>query len=446
MATWKRILTEGDVGPGSLTDTSLATHNQFLTSNRRIVAEKSRVLEILGDADEGDAFNSPKIAKFSAVGGDNGSIAEFFGETVISPYKSGGNSFDQGFLKFLENPTQGTQGVSVFAPYALSADESFSLPPVPDNLNKGHFLTLEEVSGFDWDHEWKWKRTEDLTEVGGGSQAGVVVGEADADKFLMLVHDVDANELKKMDIQELYAAITVSLFQALVDAGFGSNELYTGTGGASGDINNDGVVSTADLLEFLTQYGLAETASPTIVELTTCPLTDHEGDGFGVLKKLDIGTGDAAVTTGDFNVNVNVGQDHFTITEGLNNSLTQYPNKTIFVEPADGFETSAITISLAGLVQETVHLYVRIEGFTSGGSQINSATEDYLLASINPVTIPGPQTYPIPITEIPGNISGINGTGGSAVASLRISFHAQSSSGFVVGVGIEGIKFKLAVS
>lgn len=446
MATWKRILTEGDVGPGSLTDTSLATHNQVLESNRRIVAEKARFLEILGDADTGDVFTSPKIAKFSAVGGDNGSIAEFFGETVISPYKSGGSSFNQGFLKFLENPTQGTQGVSVFAPYALSDDESFSLPPVPSNLNKGHFLTLEEVSGFDWDHEWKWKRTEDLEEVGGGTQAGVVVGEADPDKFLMLVHDVDANELKKMDIQELYAAITVSLFQALVDAGFGSNELYTGSGGLSGDVNNDGVVSSGDLLEFLTQFGMIESASPTIVELTTCPLTDHEGGGFSVLKKLDIGTGDAAVTTGDFNVNVNVGQDHFTITEGLNNSLTQYPNKTIFVEPADGFETSAITISLAGLVQETVHLYVRIEGFSAGGSQINAATEDYLLTSINPTQVPGPQTYPIPITEIPGNISGINSTGGGAVASLRISFHAQSASGFVFGVGIEGIKFKLAVS
>jgi hypothetical protein len=445
MATWKRILTEDDVGTGTLTDTSLATHDQILSSNREIVAERGRALQILGDDGPADTVLSPKVAKFSAVNGDGTSLTQLFGHTLIKGYQSGGVNHGQGFLSITEHPSQGGSYISVFAPYSLPSSQSFSLPPVPSNLNKGHFLTLAEIEGYDWDHEWVWKRTEDLEEVGDGTQAGVIVGEADPDKFLMLVHDVDANELKKMDIQELYAAITVSLFQALVDAGFGSNELYTGTGGLLGDLNGDGSVSTADLLNFLTQFGQIEQADPTIVELTTCPLTSSSSN-FSVAKKLDIGNGDAAVTNGDFNVTVNVAQDHFVISEGVNNSLTQYPNKTVFIEPADGFSGGSVKINKNTAAVDTLELYVRLEAFSTNGSQINAATEDYLLATIPTQSVPGAYDYAIPVTEIPGNVSGINNGGSGAVASVRVSFVAQSQTGYITGVGIEGIKFKLAVS
>ena len=288
-------------------------------------------------------------------------------------------------------------------------------------------------------------------EGGAGEQGGVVVGQAQPGSFLMVVHDVAENKLKKLDIQELYAAITVELFQALIDAGYGSQEAYSGTGGLIADLNNDGSVSTADLLEFLTSFGAIESADPTTVTLTSTPLTADPSNNFFSPVKLDIGSGDAAVNSGDFTTIINVELDHFTISEGLNNSLTQYPNKSIVIKPAAGFETGAITIVKGTTVNTTANLYMRVRAFKPDGQPLNGVDgELYLLESIYAPYI-GVNSYAISEQQISGNVLGINDSAnGDPCASLKISYEIQDVStgggGYLNSAKIEGIEFQLTTN
>ncbi|MAN61861.1 MAG: hypothetical protein CMI60_07920 [Parvibaculum sp.] len=450
MAQWKRILTEGDVGPGTATDTSLGTHDQTLTGSRVINAANSSTLFIKGDDGPGDV-QSPFIARFSATAGDSSSTTELFGQVGIRTFQSGGAHFDQGYIKFYENDTNGEDGVSVYAPADSNNGfaQTFALPLSPET-SQGHFLTLEDSAGTPYAKKWVWKNTPSLpvVEGGAGEQGGVVVGQADAGSFLMVVHDVAENKLKKLDIQELYAAITVELFQALIDAGYGSQEAYTGTGGQIADLNNDGSVSTADLLEFLTAFGGIESADPTTVILTSTPQT-ADSNGFQSPVKLDIGTGDAAVNSGDFTTIINVELDHFTISEGLNNSLTQYPNKSIVIKPAVGFETGAITLGTATPVTVTAKLYIRVKAFKPDGQPLNGNDgELFLLESITTQGIPGFYSYPISEHQISGDVLGINDSAnGDPCASLKISYEIQDvSGGFLSSAKIDGIEFQLTTN
>jgi hypothetical protein len=446
MATWQRILTTADLGDGSVTDTSLATHNQNLSGNRIIGAQNSTNLTIKGDSGSLDSL-SPLIARFSAVNGDSTSVTELFGSVQIRPFQSGGNTFNQGALSIYEAGSNGENFISVFAPTSLSSSHSFALPIGPPDLNnKGYFLTLEDSSGELYTSKWVWKTIIDTPEIegGAGEPAGSVVGSADPDKFYMLVHDADSDSLKHMDIQELYGAITTSLFQALIDSGYGSTEAYTGTSGLLGDINNDGQVSTGDLLEFLTQFGQVETASPTTVTITSTPPTSGP---FDLGQVLDIGAGDAAVNSGDFATTVNVAQDWFTIEEGLNNALTQYPNKTIVVEPASGYTNNALFVQVNTIVVESVTFSIRVQSYNDAGEELSD--EEYILHTFNTTGTPGDNYYGFPLVSIPGDQLGINGPNspaGTGVASIKVRFLIKDEAGWVGSAGINGIKFSLTVT
>ena len=452
MATWKRILTEGDVGPGTATDTSLATHDQILAGTRIINAASSSVLTIKGDDLAGGDNLSSFVAEFSAPAGNGSSTILLYGQVGIKPFQWGGNQGEQGYLKFFEHAPNGASGISVYAPQSLASDQGFALPASPADAGSGQFLTLESSSSTPYTSKWVWKKTPDLAEIvgGAGEPSGSVVGEADPDKYLMIVHDVDAQELKKMDIQELYGAITTSLFQALIDAGYGSTEAYTGTSGLLGDINGDGSVSAADLLEFLTQFGAIETAEPLTIDfIDTVLMGTAQLDGVdqsGVL--IDIGTGDTTVDNGAFSVTVDLGTDEWTITEGINNALLQYPNKTVTIEPiASPTNGSGVRFGTSTPVYDNVKLYLEVTAFNENNNYMSDS--EYLIHEWTTPGVPGAYNYVFPLVSISGDVLGINGPNTAespGVATLKFAFRLEASYGYISTASIAGVRFTLTVT
>lgn len=90
---------------------------------------------------------------------------------------------------------------------------------------------------------------------------------ADPEDYLFVVDDVVNAKHKKISFEDIIGAIGPSL---VLSTDAGTQAYFTGTtSGLAGDLDDDGAVSTIDLLEFLTVFGMSGTAFDSKVNLTT---------------------------------------------------------------------------------------------------------------------------------------------------------------------------------
>ena len=94
-----------------------------------------------------------------------------------------------------------------------------------------------------------------------GAQA-VALGDADGEDFFFAGYSTQQNRIRAITFQELVAGIASQLTADLVSTGVITDAQASGSGGV-GDVNGDGSVSSADLLEFLTNFGLQDTGFET---------------------------------------------------------------------------------------------------------------------------------------------------------------------------------------
>lgn len=94
-----------------------------------------------------------------------------------------------------------------------------------------------------------------------GAQA-VALGDAAGEDFYFAGYSTQQNRIRAITFQELVAGIASQLTTDLVNTGVITDAQGTGSGGV-GDVNGDGSVSSADLLEFLTNFGLQDTGFET---------------------------------------------------------------------------------------------------------------------------------------------------------------------------------------
>ena len=94
-----------------------------------------------------------------------------------------------------------------------------------------------------------------------GAQA-VALGEEAGEDFLFAGFSTKQNRMRAITMAELIAGIGSQLTSDLISSGVITETQGTGSGGI-GDINGDGSVSSADLLQFLVNFGLQDTGFAT---------------------------------------------------------------------------------------------------------------------------------------------------------------------------------------
>lgn len=124
------------------------------------------------------------------------------------------------------------------------------------------FITINPDSGIEV------VRINDLDPITPDADSDIAATIAnDPENYLFVVDEVDQNAHKKLVLDDLIGAIGASLVLA-TDAG--TQAYFSGTtSGLAGDLNDDGAVSTVDLLAFLTEFGMSGTAFDSKVNLTT---------------------------------------------------------------------------------------------------------------------------------------------------------------------------------
>jgi len=145
--------------------------------------------------------------------------------------------------------------------------------------------------------------------------------------FLFAVDDFAENDHKKVTLDDIAGALAAGLVDGLPTGG---TAYYTGeTSGLPADLNNDGQVSTADLLEFLTAFGEVGDGSDTSVRLTTTASLslDDTNEGPDNADTLTFTTSDSAISTGTAALTV----------DGTNNKLVFYNDGTASGLPAQYF-------------------------------------------------------------------------------------------------------------
>ena len=144
------------------------------------------------------------------------------------------------------------------------------------------------------------------------------IGE-NADNYMFVVHDIANADHKKLSASELYGSIATNLLNEVQTGGLISadtNIQGIGVGGAA-DLNGDGDVSTADLLQFLTAFGQVVAINPISVSVVNCASTSITATGVGTstYDTLDLDNftvvlhSDVSVTTSPANNYFDIDQD-----------------------------------------------------------------------------------------------------------------------------------------
>jgi hypothetical protein len=124
------------------------------------------------------------------------------------------------------------------------------------------FITINPDSGIEV------VRIDDLDPITPDTDSDIAATIAnDPENYLFVVDEVDQNAHKKLVLDDLMGAIGASL---VLSTDPQAQAYFTGTtSGLAGDLNDDGSVSTVDLLAFLSEFGQTGTAYDSKVNLTT---------------------------------------------------------------------------------------------------------------------------------------------------------------------------------
>jgi len=193
------------------------------------------------------------------------------------------------------------------------------------------------------------------------------VGE-NADNYLFVVHDVDSGDHRKLSVQDFYGSIATNLLDEILTGGLiSSTTNVQGIGvGDAADFNGDGSVSTADLLEFLGQFGSIVTSTPISVSVANCASTSivENNVGTSTFDVLDL-SNFTVVIQPDVQVTTNAGDDYFDI-EGDGIVLADFADVITL-------KVSSLTIQVNGsFVGQRFRMRARVRQYNSSDALISS--------------------------------------------------------------------------
>jgi len=150
---------------------------------------------------------------------------------------------------------------------------------------------------------------------------------ADDDKYFFQLYNPDTDTYKKLSQNDFFGWFTTAFAQVLIDQGLGTVDTYSAAGSnILGDFNGDGVVTTADLLLFLGNFGIG---APFTIDWTA----DFQSDGSPVdftgasdalsFKTITFESSDLTngLTSTGINNGFNDANDYLTLSDGTNFTL-----------------------------------------------------------------------------------------------------------------------------
>ncbi len=283
---------------------------------------------------------------------------------------------------------------------------------------------------------------------------------------------VDANNLaesRKLSLNDIGGYLVVQMVNANIANGIGDEGTYTTLGadnelGEPADLNGDGEVSTADLLEFLTAFG--QTDSDTIDSNATYTLrkiginalgstTDFGSVSVGGRKKLEFLNDDVTVTEGQLDVGVNAGDDEITISSSSFFNMTALPAKKLRFTNDDANDDGGVTV-LPSSAGGQLFLEAKIEVFSSTDSQVGNTA--YAVIGEFDNSQPLPSNGEVKIYAGNGATSqftvtsnwlltnvGVNWSS-NLVSKIKFSYHVRASDVLISGVKLDNLTARLTGS
>jgi hypothetical protein len=275
------------------------------------------------------------------------------------------------------------------------------------------------------------------------------------------VDDTTSDVHRKVSVSELAGMLTIGMINDVIDSGNGDISTFTNSEtNLLGDFNGDGVVSTADLLQFLVQFGQA--ADPVfsngILSVTNCPtltsLTNILGPDDPITSDSDLNLleiSNASGNGGSFigTVNSTSGNEYIQWEEGADidwNNGTIFANKRLkLLYTQNAFKFVPYTGGAA------VRYYAKVTTYNASDSELDSVYI-YLNGRIAGENEAGQSLYSNCPSVIIGGLTNeyisLNSASvsGAAVAYVRVKFFVQNLFGEVQSAEIENLTTRLVIS
>lgn len=450
MATWSRVLTTSDLE--NITNTDFSSADLTLGDDRTHALDDNTLTFVGGGTQ----------AKF-ILDGVNLTISD----SDASPAR----------IDLVPTTASGAPATSFISRQDGDTTFGFKLPSYPQEVSVDNQLCLFNLPDDETVGNMKIAAIENLPDVSNlaGDLPRDILSAASSGDFYFIANDTNEDKHVRVDFNDIVGALVLDLVNANIDAGFGNTTTYTNdTTGVIGDFNGDGVVSTADLLEFLTLFGAPPTfpsynprtvyldtgQNTSLLALSGTSTADYSsiiaGGNFG---RIDITTSGSVVSAdGTLDVTIDTGSDTVTFADPVlgNYNMSGAPNKKIIIREIDDSQAAfAFTTQLA---DERVFVFVKVRAFSSGGTQIG---EDFY-HNIADVQTSEPAIIPVPLSQtlfvIGGGGGGVtsnnstlgtvipNGLANTSIDSLEVSFYAASLMGSASFVQIQDVQVKLEES
>ena len=438
MANWKRVLTEDDY----VADNSLSEANQSITAARQVTGSGSLSFDLDGGVDVNDNL------KISAPASGGGSIS-------------------------IESNDDTNETITL---KALNVTSNFTLNLPPAGVETQNMLMFG--LGSSSNSSITFKRIHELSDLSGvATSAGhdsIPSYLADEDQVTPdFIVDIDTDPIPgtqyKLSLDDIAGALLLGMINTNIANGYGTESTYIDVGadnntGLSGDLNGDGSVSTADLLEFLTQFGLIDTDDPdnednyspryvTISDVSTQDVSsvDFSSDHKELLVWTDA---DISSNTGQLNIGINDTSNFFTIESNQYFDMSALPAKKLKFSNGDATERG-ITV-YPNMVGGEIKLWAQIKLFTSADIQLGSTGYFVLGSYENSVALPADGAVKLYVNGTANGLKTItseqlhNETGifysSTNLDKIEVSYHVSSSVSDLDDVKIDNLVARLNAS
>lgn len=438
MANWKRVLTEDDY----VADNSLSEANQTISVAREVSGSGSLSFDLAAGVDINDNL------KISAPSAGGGSITLESNDSTNETITLKALNVTSNYTLNLPSTGVETQNVLMFG-VGNSSNSSLTFKRIHE---------LNDLSGV-------------ASTAGHDSIPSYLADEAQVTPDFIV--DIDTDPIPgtqyKLSLDDIAGALLLGMINSNVANGYGTDETYIDVGadnntGLSGDLNGDGSVTAADLLQFLGQFGLIDTDdpdsadnySPRYVTINNVATQDVSSVDFSSDHKELLGwtNADISSNTGQLDIGINDTSKFFTIESNQYFDMSAIPAKKLRFSNGDATE-QGITV-YPNMVGGEIKLWAKVRLFTSSGIQLGTDGYFQLGSYANITTLPADGAVKVYVSDVPNGVRTItseqlnNETGvyysATNLDKIEVSYYVSSSVSDLDDVKIDNLVARLNAS